>query len=170
MAELFRSSEPICLIYSFTVSGTYLCLPFRAGRKAFQQTPGALFPSPQLTNTVSKSSRPSSALSKNLYSLKRTYRCLDGCRSALYKIRVCRSYQVCFLITACRYFTMLHTLWDIQLCVEMQISHLTLWGLELIILYVSIKIRFVHYREHSVFPLERQTMFVMGIIRNAEMC
>lgn len=67
--ELFRSSEPICLTYSFAFSGTYLCLQLRTGSKAFQQASGALFPSPQLMNIVSKSSRPYSALSKNLYSL-----------------------------------------------------------------------------------------------------
>jgi len=32
------------------------------------------------------------------------------------------------------------------------------------------KIRFVHHREHSVYQLERQTMFVVGIIRNTEIC
>lgn len=83
------------------------------------------FPSPQLTNIVSKSSRPYSALSKNLYSLlsPRT-----GARTVYpYKITVCRTYKVCFLATACRYFCMIHTLYDIQLvCRNADISFIPL--------------------------------------------
>lgn len=45
---------------------------------------------------------------------------------------------------------LVHTLYDIQLCVEILISHSTLCGLEIIIFDVPIKIWFVHHREHCV--------------------